>query len=119
MILRRQGNRSLLPKWAQEEMRILERQRDEARADAVKWADRATGATPGSPVTMRGYGIRNDVPLPRDARIRFGLPVGEIEVYLKDGRLELYSCGSIGGTLEIRPHSANVASVAVHDWRAK
>lgn len=96
-----------LPKWAQEELRILRMRLDEAR----KREEDAQAGYPGTNIFLVKY--PNLVPLPKHSHIQFSLEKGQIDVSLDPhGRgLYLMSQRSLSEHLSVRPSSSNTCFV--------
>ena len=96
-----------LPKWAQEELRILRMRLDEAR----KREENAQEGYPGTGIFLVKH--PNRVPLPKHAHIQFSLKKGAIAVSIDPhGRgLYLVTHGTLSEHLSVQPSSSNACFV--------
>ena len=97
-----------LPKWAQSEIQVLRRNLKASREELSA----ALGSKETS-VEVEPYRHLDGQPrcfLEPRTTVRFTLSGGEIDVRLRDGRLELMSCnrGPVGMDFTARPRAANV-----------
>lgn len=96
------GDRSRLPKWAQQEMERLEN-------DAKAWKEQVQGAKAGLTDTLLRYRPEPDRGLPMGSTMVFKTLGGEIEARMKDGSLEVRA---LGGSLVLEPYTSNVVHLS-------
>lgn len=96
-----------LPKWAQQEIKVLKMKLGEARKELYRIHENPESNTiMGSNHVMRDEKIKY---LPDNQRITFVLPSGEVMCHIKGDYLEVYSSGD--GDMYIRPHVSNVIQI--------
>lgn len=103
------GNVSSLPKWAQEYISCLERERKEL-GDTLNETVSGTGWR--TPVAHRTSSILDeDIPVAWDNdRIRFDVRGEWVEVGVRDGALQIMS----SGTIAVRPDASNHIHIEVN-----
>ena len=96
-----------LPKWAQSEIRRLERDVVAYKAERVRIHEGDTE------VFLRGPGLEADLPLPPHSTARFVLGDVRFDVSADGDVLVVYAVGQSGvDTLAVIPHAANKVSIA-------
>jgi hypothetical protein len=97
-------DRSTLPKWAQQEMERLERERD-------SWKEKVfyAAAEKGFTDTSLRYRPEPDRGLPIGSTVVFKTITGEIEARMKDAKLEVRA---LSGLVVIEPYTSNVVCIS-------
>jgi len=102
-----ENNIADLPKWAQSEIKRLQMRLNESKAELNRIQENPVSNT----IEGSSYSTRNEKTkyLMNNQRITFVLGKGEIQAYISDDYLEIYS---IGGTdLFIRPKVSNIVQL--------
>lgn len=103
---------SKLPRWVRQEIERLWKEVAHWKNQALSAADTNPESTDtrllnyeGATPELRG--------LPPGAHVRFTIPSGEIDCYVRDGEVTVRGVGYDAGRLTISPHTANVVAVQV------
>lgn len=97
-------DRSKLPKWAQDKIRQLERERDEWKAETIRPSNRSN-------TFIEHQGFQDLEPLGESPRLRIETPTGSVAIRLdEDGRVNV-NCWH--GPAIIRPIASNAFTVEV------
>lgn len=103
-----------LPKWAQEELRHMDREVQRAQAQ-VKQILREV-ESPSETTFVRGVQGGEDVPLSSRERVVFKIDNGEIRAWVDRGVVQIMASAYLGGDLIIRPTSSNLITAQIWEF---
>lgn len=104
-----------LPKWAQQELRNMDREVQRAQAQ-VKQVFREI-ESPSETTFIRGTQGGQDVPLDKHDRVVFKVDNGEIRAWVDEqGLVNIMSSAYLGGDLIIRPRVSNVVTAQIWEF---